>query len=813
MLIVKVAVENTTYNFDMAYDYMVPIELESKVKPGCRVLVMFGMSKYKRQGLILEVVNNINNSLLPEKKIKPIVSILDEEPILNRENLNLISFMKSRYFCTYFEAAKLMYPTGLNYSNTEFYKFNKEYNSCELINLSPNQVKIIDLIKKSKNKIKKDKLEKVASIADINYLEMKNIIKKDFDNVRKISDKMVKMVKISSNKSNVKLTTKQKLVYDFLTTKGKASIKEVCYFTGVGISVIERMHKNGIIDYFNETKYRIPYHKKSSNKFEVNLSNEQDTAFREIYEEYKKKKPKVHLLYGITGSGKTSVFLKLIDKVNKNGENIILMVPEIALTTQMISLFKTQYGDNVAVFHSGLSVGERLDEWRRVKTGKASIAIGTRSAIFAPFENIGLIIIDEEQEGSYKSSKNPRYNTIDIAKYRCLNNNALLLLSSATPSIESYYMANHGKYGLSKISTRYGDAMLPKVKIIDMNSELLNGNDTAFSNYLLCKLKENIENKFQSILLLNRRGYHTFASCRSCMKVITCPNCSISMTYHNVNNKLMCHYCGYSVEFTDECPNCKQNHVRYSGFGTQKIEHDLKLYIPNAKVLRMDTDTTMTKYSHFDKLKSFSEGKYDILIGTQMVAKGLDFPNVTLVGVVLADQILYSDDFRSYEHAFDLLTQVVGRGGRGKNKGQAVIQTYTPENPIIRLAASQNYDKFYKSEISIRKAMLYPPFVDICFIGFVGKDEGITEKAAKTFLGNLSKVAESDYKEQPMRVIGPSPSAVYKVNNKYRFKIIIKCKNNSRFRDMISKLLIEFSKEKQFKKVGVFVDINPDSMV
>lgn len=813
MLIVKVAVENTAYNFDMAYDYLVPLELESKVKPGCRVLVTFGMSKYKKQGLILEVVNNISDSLL-EKKIKPIISILDEEPILNQESLKLIKFMKSRCFCTYFEAAKLMYPTGLNYSNTEFYELNEEINLCEFVDLSPAQVKILDLLRKSKNKVKKDKLDKIASIADINYLEKQNIIKKNFDNIRKVSDKMVKMVKLSSNKLNAKLTMKQKLVYEFLIKKDKASIKEVCYFTGVGLSVIERMYKKGIVDFFNEIEYRMPYSEKlNTNKSKVILSSEQEVAFKEIYREYRKKKPKVHLLYGITGSGKTSVFLKLIDEVKKNGENIILMVPEIALTTQMISLFKSQYGDNVAVFHSGLSMGERLDEWKRIKKGNASIAIGTRSAVFAPFENIGLIIIDEEQEGSYKSSKNPRYNTIDIAKYRCLNNNALLLLSSATPSIESYYMANHEKYGFSKINTRYGNAKLPKVKIIDMNAELLNGNDAAFSEYLLCKLKENIENKFQSILLLNRRGYHTFASCRSCMKVITCPNCSISMTYHHANNRLMCHYCGYSVEFTDECPNCKQKQVRYSGFGTQKIEQDLKSYIPNAKVLRMDTDTTMTKYSHFDKLKSFSEGKYDILIGTQMVAKGLDFPNVTLVGVVLADQTLYSDDFRGYEHAFDLLTQVVGRGGRGENTGQAIIQTYTPENPIISLAANQNYDEFYNSEISIRKAMLYPPFVDICFIGFVGKDESETKKAAKFFLKKLSTVAKNDYKEQPMRVIGPSPSAIYKVKNKYRFKIIIKCKNNSRFRDMISKLLIEFSKENQFRKVSIFVDINPDSII
>lgn len=812
MIIAKVAVENTSYNFDMAYDYLVPIDLSNKAKPGCRVLVMFGGGKRARQGLIMEIseMKEIPNY----KKMKSIIDVLDTEPLLNKELLKLVGFMKKRYFCTLFDAVKLMYPSGLNCNSQTYYKLVRDINFSELLNLTETQNNIIKLLASHDGKIKEKELLRIGDSKDIALLEKSELIQKHYANIRKVSDKLKRMVRLLENKSDIKLTQKQKIVYDLISDLGEMSIKEVCYYTGVGINVVDRMQSKGLVEYFDKQIYRIPYTKiKFIEENELVLSKEQLEVFTSLLHEYKLPKSNVHLLYGVTGSGKTSIFLKLIDEVIADNKNVILMVPEIALTSQLIALFRARYGEYVAVFHSGLSMGERLDEWKRVKNGLANIAIGTRSAVFAPFENLGLIIIDEEQEGSYKSGSNPRFHARDIAKYRCLNNNAMLLLSSATPSIESYYMAQNKRYSLSRLETRYGNAQLPSVDIVDMNLELLNGNDTAFSMQLLDKLRENIDNNCQSILLLNRRGYNTFASCRACNHVITCPNCSISMTYHHANNRLMCHYCGYSIEFTNRCPNCNSSQVKYSGYGTQKVEQDLNEYLSDARILRMDADTTMAKYSHAEKLNSFASGEYDILIGTQMVAKGLNFPNVTLVGVLLADQTLYSDDFRSYEHAFDLLTQVVGRGGRGIKPGHAIIQTFTPENPIIGLAADQNYDEFYNSELAIRKALLYPPFVDICVIGFAGLNEDLTREASKYFLKSLKCLSQKSYRELPMRVLGPTAATIPKVNNKYRFRMIIKCKNNKRFRKMISDLLIEFSKHKQFKNVSVFADINPDSTI
>lgn len=811
MLIAKVAVENTTYNFDIAYDYLVPTQLEAEAKPGCRVLVMFGKAKQKRQGLIMSVENTDNSDL---KNIKAIDKILDRSPILSSELLDLVLWMKKRYFCTLFDAVKLMYPVGLNYDSIALYRIAEIPKDYDIQNLSSKQINIVKFFENSKKAVKQSDLIKLFDISDIEFLESIGLIKKDYSNIRKASDKSIKMAKLTQINEKPKLTKKQSLVYDLLLKMGEASVKEICYHTGAGVNVIDRLKIKGLVEYFDKQEYRIPYNKINDDKIQkFTLSEEQNKVFQELYTKYKSSKACVHLLYGVTGSGKTSVYLNLIDKVINDGKNVILMVPEIALTAQVINLFKAHYGSEVAVFHSALSMGERLDEWSRVKNGLAKMAIGTRSAIFAPFKNLGLIIMDEEQESSYKSNANPRFHTRDIAKYRCLNNNAMLLLSSATPSVESFYMAEIGKYGISRLKNRYGKAELPHVDIVDMNAELLNGNVTVFSELLLSKIQENIKNKCQSILLLNRRGYHTFASCRMCSHVVTCPNCSISLTYHHANNRLMCHYCGYSMEFTSECPNCKQNQVKYSGFGTQKIEQDLKEYLSEARILRMDADTTMAKYSHEDKLKKFEDGEYDILVGTQMVAKGLNFPNVTLVGVILADLSLYSDDFRSYERTFDLLTQVVGRGGRGMKKGEAIIQTFTPENSIINLAANQNYDEFYNSEIAVRKAMLYPPFVDICLVGFVGNFEDSTCDAALCFSKMLSYIAKLEYSEQPIRVIGPSAALVSKISNKYRFKLIIKCKNNKRFRDMISKVLLEFAKEKNFNKISVFVDINPDSII
>ena len=678
--------------------------------------------------------------------------------------------------------------------------------------------------------------------------------------------------------------------------------------------------------------FRIEDRTKDESLAPVALSEQQQTACDNLYAEYADSKPHTSLLFGVTGSGKTSVFMKLIERVINDNKGIIVMVPEISLTPQFVSTFSKRFGEQIAVFHSALSLGERLDEYKRVKKGLAKIVIGTRSAVFAPFEKVGLIIMDEEQEYSYKSESSPRYHAREIAKFRCSYDNALLVLSSATPSVESYYYAKNGRYSLNTLTERYGDAVLPKVVVADMNVEQQNGNVTGFSETLLenlrynlennkqsilllnrrgyntfvtCRmcgepvvcpncsisltyhsanrrmmchycgysvpyteecpschskslrfggtgtqkaeseiselfpdavlpkvvvadmnveqqngnvtgfsetllenLRYNLENNKQSILLLNRRGYNTFVTCRMCGEPVVCPNCSISLTYHSANRRMMCHYCGYSVPYTEECPSCHSKSLRFGGTGTQKAESEISELFPDARILRMDTDATSSKSSYEKMITAFADGKYDILVGTQMVAKGLNFPNVTLVGVLNTDYMLYADDYRSYERTFSLLTQVVGRSGRGASKGMAVIQSYTPDNLIISMAARQDYLAFYSTEIQVRKAMLYPPFADICLIGFSGEKQQLTMKAANSFLQCFVSHARSEYPAMPLRILGPSPANVVKVSNKFRYKLIIKCKNNRDFRGLLSAVMTEFGKNKEFGKVSTYADMN-----
>ena len=508
----------------------------------------------------------------------------------------------------------------------------------------------------------------------------------------------------------------------------------------------------------------------------------------------------------------TPVNIKLIDEALKTDKGVVVMIPEISLTPQMLSLFYDRYGDKVAVFHSSLSIGQRLDEWKRIKRGDAKIAIGTRSAIFAPFDNLGLVIIDEEQEHTYKSEMSPRYHAREVALYRVGCNNGLLLLASATPSVDTYTKAQRGMYSLFKLKERYGNAVLPDVETIDTTyqSDMVLEN---VSKQLADKIIENYNNKKQTILLLNRRGYNTFASCTECGTVSTCPNCSISLTYHIKNNRLMCHYCGYSVPFTTKCNNCNNNSVNFKGMGTQKLEEELKLIVPDARVLRMDTDTTSSRYSYEKYFESFEKGEYDILVGTQMVAKGLNFPDVTLVGVLSVDQMLFNDDYKSGERAFDLITQVVGRSGRGENHGEAYIQTSFPDSDIIMMAKNQDYESFYDIEMSIRKSMIYPPFCDLCVINFSSVNEFLVNKTAVDFLQFLKKIHSEKYSFLNIIVLGPVSPRVAKIGGNYRNRIIIKCKNTREFRDMIKELLIIFVKEKKYNDINISADINPENIL
>ncbi|MBP5618357.1 MAG: primosomal protein N', partial [Clostridia bacterium] len=505
-------------------------------------------------------------------------------------------------------------------------------------------------------------------------------------------------------------TQKQKAVTDLLAEVGAASIKEIGYFTGVTSAVVSALEKKGDLVTFDEEVYRTDVVEEAADPAPITLTPEQQEAFDGLLALTKENKGQTALLYGVTGSGKTQVFLRLVDEVVAEGRGAIVMVPEIALTPQTLSLFRRRYGGRVAAFHSAMSLGRRLDEWKRVRDGQALVAVGTRSAVFAPFRDLGLILMDEEQEHTYKSESSPRYHARDVARFRAAWHKCLLVPASATPSVETFSLAKSGRCALFTLRERYGGARLPQVHTVDMRQEMREGNVSPFSRTLIMRLGETLEAGCQAILLLNRRGHHTVVTCAACGHVMTCPHCSISLTYHSDNNRLMCHTCGYSAPFVSKCPECGAAQIKYAGVGTQRAERELKEQFPEARVLRMDADSTMARRAYEEKLTAFAKGEYDILLGTQMIEMGLDFPRVTLVGVLGADGALYSEDYHSFERTFSLLTQVIGRSGRGDDEGLAVVQSLSPDNEIIELAARQDYDAFYEQEILTRKVMIYPPY-------------------------------------------------------------------------------------------------------
>lgn len=800
---VSVAVENTTYSFDRLFDYEVSPDLAPSIEVGKRVMVPFGRGNRKRQAMVMEVKSADSGSL------KSVISVLDKKPVLTDEMVKLAVFMKERYFCTYYDAVRTMLPAGISYSITTLYSAVR---GADTEALAIDEEAVYNYLFAQKKPVKGSALSETLGLSTevFDKLCEKGFLRKTDEAFRKVGDAVLKMVAFNeeADLSSVKLSPKQNSVLEVLQTAGCASVKEICYYTGVTVSVVDNLVKKNLAYYYEDEVFRIDINNSVKENKEIVLTEEQNKAYKNILKEYNDDKPRVSLLFGVTGSGKTSVFLKLIEKAVEDDKGVIVMVPEISLTPQFINIFKSKFGDDVAVFHSGLSLGERLDEYKRVLRGIAKIAVGTRSAVFAPFKNLGLIIMDEEQEHTYKSESAPRYQAREVAKFRVAEHNALLLLSSATPDVESYYNAKIGRYSLNTLTKRFGTAVLPEVKIVDMNEEAANGNTTLFSEELLSYLEENIRKGNQSILLLNRRGHNTFAVCSNCRETVTCPNCSISLTYHSANRKLMCHYCGYSMDYLSECPTCHSKSLRFGGAGTQRIEQQLAELLPDAKVLRLDADSTMRKSSHERYLSAFSKGDYDILVGTQMVAKGLNFPRVTLVGVLNPDSMLYADDYRSYERSFSLLTQVVGRSGRGDRRGIALIQTYTPENNVISMAAAQDYEKFYNSEIAIRKAMLYPPFADICMVGFVSDNHLGVIKSSNDFMKRLVDRAKLNYSELPLRILGPSPAQVAKVSNKYRFKIIIKCRNDKRFRRLLSETVLDFNSIKENKNTTAYIDMN-----
>ncbi len=811
-LVAGVAVDKTAFHFDKLYDYAVPEEMRSRVREGCRVMIHFGNGSL-RQGMILS---------LQEKDtvtgLKTIQELLDPTPVLSAELVKLAFHIKERCFCTLFDACRAMLPTGLSLNVMYDYSLSEDYRKgCLTVTLSETEEIIVSYLQSRKVPVRQDRLLKAMGLAEDTLLVKlfkKGVLSRSEAVKKRLQDVSVKMVTLKTDDLDRRFSPAQQEVVHTLQSIGDVSKKEICYFTGVSGAVVDNLVKRGICAYYDaEPPVPSPQEETLPAAKAITLTPDQDDAYRHLLERYDSGEASVSLLYGVTGSGKTSVFMKLIDQVHAAGRGVICMVPEIALTPQLLAKFTARYGEKIAVFHSGLSLSKRLEEWKRVRDGLAPIVIGTRSAVFAPLNDIGLIVMDEEQEYSYKSGAAPRFHARDIAKLRCWHHRCPLVLSSATPCVESYYAAQQGRYGLYTLGSRYGTAQLPRVLTVDMNEEHQQGNLSQFSSVLLESIEDNLSKGQQSILLLNRRGHNTFIACRACNEVLSCPNCSISLTYHSVNHRLMCHYCGYSIPAPDKCPSCGSPKLRYAGSGTQKAEQELATLFPEARLVRLDTDSTMQRYAYEKKLGAFRDGQYDIMLGTQMVAKGLDFPNVTLVGVLSADQMLHSDDFRSYERTFSLLTQVVGRSGRGDLTGRAIIQTFEPENPIIELAAAQDYQEFFSNEISLRRAMLYPPFTDIGIVVFAGEDRQKTQEASLFFAERLAALVSQEYAEQPLRVLGPSPAMIARVNNKFRYRMILKFRNNRRSRELLARLLTEFGQQRPFNDITAYVDIDPDNII
>lgn len=809
-LIAETAVSGTAYSFDMLFSYAVPEHM--RLQRGCRVLVPFGKGNKRRIGVVMALTEG------DTVRLKPVAAQVDDEPVVSEELLRLAEYLREQTFCTYFDAVKIMLPPGMGVKAKETFRLVPSFEDYQA--LTPAADELLETLKCAENdKVVTELVENFIAdngrrlpdeLLDAGALDSNNVFRQN------VGDASVKMVRLSDkyldSPESFDLTPKQKKAAEFLQEYGAASVKETAYMCGFTEAVIKRLAACGAAEEYEMETFR-PVEdgaEEHADPDAVILSEEQQTAHDSVLAQIFENKPAVFLLHGVTGSGKTSVFEKLIHDTVKLGRQALLLIPEIGLTPQVLSRFRSLFGERVAVIHSGLSLGQRLDEYKRIKRGDADIVIGTRSAVFAPLDNIGLIIIDEEGERSYKSDSSPRYLAHDIAKKRCGEHKAVLVLASATPSVESYYLAERGAYRLLELRNRYSSNPLPEVAIVDMNDERMAGNASEFSRSLVDEVNRNLQKGEQSILLLNRRGYHTIISCCDCYQPIYCPNCSVPLTYHKKNGKLMCHYCGYAGDEPKCCPSCGSERLKNMGFGTQKLEEELGSLFPTARILRMDADTTFSRYSYEKSFKAFRDGEYDILIGTQMIGKGLDFPNVTLVGVLSVDKALYAGDFRSYERTFSLIAQVVGRGGRGERRGRAILQTFMPDHYVMNLAAAQDYKCFYSEEISIRRAMIFPPVCDMCIFCFAGVTEPAAKSGADAVLELMNVRLRELQPKTPVRVLGPVRASYGRLGGKYRYRIIMKCKNSEEIRGFISGILTEGAKLPQMRGVNLYADMNGD---
>ena len=801
----KVFLSDTSYSYDTEYTYKYPDILLGVLKSGMRVLVPFGKGNTKRVGVVIRTYEKD-----ADPNLKPIIKLLDTEPLITSELMDLVIWLKEHTFCTYYEAFRTVLPSGYSLVKSVGYELANSNPDSEL---TLAEQELYEALKDAETKKAFDSLiESDENSALVDSLVEKGVLEKSDTFKRRVGDETVRMVRLADGVLEMPretFTPKQKLVVDFLSENESASIKEICYILSVTQTIISNMLKKGLLIEFKFEAFRTPEFKTQQESFPI-LSKEQNDAFEGINKLIKENKPAGALLHGVTGSGKTAVFISLIKSVVDNGKSAMLLVPEISLTPQMVQKFKGLFGDTVAVIHSSLSLGQRLDEFKRIKSGLAKIVIGTRSAVFAPLSDIGIIIMDEEGESSYKSDMSPRYHARDVAIKRCGTHNCLLLMASATPSLESYYYAQNGRFRLFELNNRYGNTKLPKVVVADMLTEAENGNFSLFCSDMVRRIKEELEKGKQAILLLNRRGYNTNMSCRKCRKPISCPKCAIPLTYHKTNGKLMCHYCGYYTMHNQKCPDCGSSEIKQSGLGTQLLTEELEKAFPEARVLRVDTDTMNSRIAYEEKFADFKSGKYDIMVGTQMVAKGLDFPNVTTVGVISLDSSLFAGDYRSFERTYSLLTQVCGRGGRGDSEAVAYIQTFVPDHHIIKLATEQDYKKFYDQEIGLRKELIYPPYCDICSVYFSSPLETESVKAANAFVEAMKEHLKTFGKTIPIRVLGPAKHGYGRINNRYKYVLTIKCKQSTDFRRFMSELLLKFTKDKKFQNVRVYADINGD---
>lgn len=812
-MVAKIAVSAANFAIDKPYSYAIPAGMA--LQPGMRVIVPFGRGNRRCEGIVLELSEE------EARGLKTVEERLDEYSVLSETMLRLAAFLRERYFCTFYDAARAMLPAGLWFRKKETLSLTGDDSWKTADIRQKDALALLQLLEQFGGEAPENTLREAIGDEErfrkaVSYLSRKKWVDARQEFSRRASDKTEKMAELAVSVESAmeyaaqrpKSALMQKNVLELLCTVGRAPVKEILYYTGASMATVKRLSDLGYVNLTEEPALRLREILPTVAATPIVLTDEQAAAFQGLSAQLDRENPGTALLYGVTGSGKTSIYLKLIQKTLDEGKSAILLVPEIALTPQLLGLVAAYFGDTTAILHSSLPMAERYDQWKRIRSGDARVVVGTRSAIFAPCRNLGLVILDEEQEHSYKSENAPRYAAKEVAIWRGYREGALVLLGSATPTVESMYRAKNGDYALYTLKNRFNGRELPNVDIVDMGEELRDGNDTSLSYPLQAALEETFQAGKQAILFLNRRGNSRALVCVDCRESPECPRCSARLTYHSANERLMCHYCGYSRPVPNLCPHCG-GPLKRVGVGIQKVEQELHDRFPNIQVERMDADTVTAVNTHEAILDRFRTEKIPVLLGTQMVAKGLNLPNVTLVGVLDGDMSLYAGSFRAAETTFDLLTQVVGRAGRGKAEGRAILQTLVPEHPVIRLAAMQDYDGFYDLESRLRQVQSLPPFGDCCQVTFSGPEEQRVLRAAAAYRAGLCAIlAGEDYQDEKCTVLGPAPCPVPKINFQYRYRLTLRCRLDRKMRLLVAHLLRQASQDKQNRGVSVYADAN-----